>query len=246
MTTLLLIIASTSIVSLLSLVGVFTIGLKNEVINKILSELVALSSGAMLGGAFLHVLPEGIERMNARLFFFIILLTLMLFLVIEKFLHWRHCHAGPDCAAHSMGYMNLIGDGVHNFIDGMVIASSFMLDIRLGFVTTTAIALHELPQEMGDYGVLIYSGFSRGRALFVNFLSGLAALFGGALGWALFGYVANMTAILLPVAAGSFIYISLSDMLPELRKEPKIKKFISNFFFILIGLLVVYLVGFLE
>lgn len=246
MSTLFIIILATFIVSLISLVGVFTIGLKTEMLNKVLSQLVALSSGALLGGAFMDLFPEGMELLEPKFFFAIILATLLIFLLVEKFFHWRHCHSGPDCETHTFGYMNLIGDGVHNFIDGLIIASAFVLDLRLGAVTTLAIALHEIPQEIGDYGVMVYAGFEKNKALFMNFLFALFAILGGVLGWALTAYVDNITKFLLPIAGGGFLYISLSDMLPELRKEPNIKKFVKNFIFILVGIAIVYLASHFE
>ncbi|HOX41127.1 MAG TPA: ZIP family metal transporter [bacterium] len=133
-------------ISLCAFAGVFTLSLKEKFLNKILLKLVALSSGALLGGAFIHLMPEGIEEFdNVQNFFYIILAALVIYLLIEKILHWRHCHAGGNCPIHSFGYMNLIGDGVHNFIDGVIIASSFMVSIPLGITTAIAIALHEIP-----------------------------------------------------------------------------------------------------
>ncbi|MFA7254079.1 MAG: ZIP family metal transporter [Patescibacteria group bacterium] len=236
--TFLYIFIASLLISLCALVGVFTMSMKEKFLNKILLKLVALSSGALLGGAFIHLMPEGIEKFgNNEKFFFIILISLMVYLLIEKILHWRHCHAGGKCPIHSFGYMNLLGDGVHNFIDGLIIASSFMVSIPLGITTTIAIALHEIPQEVGDFGVLLYAGIEKKKALLLNFLVALTVVAGAITGWFLLSLIENITSFLLPVAAGGFIYIALSDMIPELRKEHNIKQFFVTFAFILLGIL---------
>lgn len=240
--TLFYIIISTLIISLGSLVGIFTLSLKAEFLNKILLKLVALSSGALLGGAFLHLMPEGVEQLPAEQFFGIALVTLIIYLLIEKLLHWRHCHAGPDCPIHSFGYTNLIGDSIHNFIDGLIIASAFTLNVPLGITTTIAIALHEIPQEIGDFGVLLYSGFSKKKALILNFGVALIVVLGGLVGWLLSAYVEDITKYLIPVAAAGFIYIALSDILPELRKEKNMKNFIWSFIFMIIGIALLFFI----
>ena len=238
------ILVSTLFISIFSLVGVFTLGLKEGLLNKILMKLVALSSGALLGGAFLHLMPEGIEELNPKIFFTYSLFAIIFYLLIEKILHWRHCHKGEHCDAHqSMGYMNLIGDAVHNFIDGLVIAGAFVIDIRLGLVTSVAMALHEIPQEIGDFGVLIYSGFSKAKALFYNFLSAVFCVAGGVVGWMLAHYSIGIEKYLLPLAAGGFIYIAASDLLPELRKNMSLKSFFIDFIFMLCGVGVILLVS---
>ena len=144
------IIIATLIISLGALVGIFTLSLNEKFLNKILMSLVGLSSGAMLGGAFIHLLPEGIEAYeDPANFFLIILIALITYLLIEKVLHWRHCHKHGQCETHkSLGYMNLVGDGVHNFIDGLIIGASYLVSIPLGIATTLAVVLHEIPQEI--------------------------------------------------------------------------------------------------
>ncbi len=232
------ILVASLLISSCALVGVFAMSMKEKFLNKVLLKLVALSSGALLGGAFIHLMPEGIEKFgNNEKFFLVILISLLVYLLIEKILHWRHCHAGGDCPIHSFGYMNLLGDGVHNFIDGLIIASSFMVSIPLGITTTIAIALHEIPQEVGDFGVLLYAGIEKKKALLLNFLVALTVVAGAIMGWFLLSHIENITSFLLPVAAGGFIYIALSDMIPELRKEHDIKQFFVTFAFILLGIL---------
>ena len=244
MTTLLYILIATSVVSLGALVGIFTLGFNEKFLNKILMGLVALSSGTMLGGAFIHLLPEGVENGNVDNFFLIVLFTLVFYLLIEKLLHWRHCHKhGGSCHTHhSIGTMNLIGDSVHNFIDGLIIAGAFLVSVPLGIATTFAMALHEIPQEIGDFGVLIYSGFTKKKALMLNFLVALMVVLGGVVGWGLSHYIDNVSIFLIPIAVGGFIYISTSDLLPEIRKDVSIKKFLLYLLLLLLGIGLMFLV----
>lgn len=240
MTNLAFILGGTTLIALGALAGVFTLSLKPEFLSRILLGMVGLSSGALLGGAFIHLLPEGLEKMEPDKFFLIVLGTIVFYLLIEKILHWRHCHAGPGCPTHAFGYMNLVGDAVHNFIDGLIIAAAFIVSPALGLSTVLAIALHEIPQEIGDFGVLLYAGFAQKKALLLNFLVALAVVAGGLTGWALAEKAGFLAAYLLPVAGGGFIYIALSDILPEMRKEASLKKFLSGFLFILVGIIIMF------
>ena len=245
MHTLFLIILSTFLVSLVSFVGVFTLALKNKFLDKILFYLVALSVGGLMGGAFLHLLPEATEKLGSSNVFILSLAGFFLFLIIEKIIHWRHCHKG-ECPVHAFAYMNLVGDGVHNFIDGLVMAAAFLTGPGIGTASAIAIFLHEIPQEIGDFGVLVYGGFSRKKALFFNFLTALAAVAGGIFGFYLFSLSQIASSFLLPVAAGGFIYIAASDLIPEIRKEPNLKKSALNYLVIFLGILAMYLLKFLE
>lgn len=227
------IIGATFLVSLGSFVGVFALRIEKS--ERIKHFLMALSSGALLGAAFFHLLPEALEKMEMHIVSYVIVGTILAYLVIEKVLHWHHCHNGVDCPIHSFGYMNLIGDGVHNLIDGFIIASSFLVSPELGITSTIAIALHEIPQEFGDFGVLLHAGFSRGKALFFNFLSAITAIAGGVLGWVFFSHSEILVAWLMPIAVGGFIYIAMSDMFPELRKEKNMKNFFLSLIFFIFG-----------
>ncbi|MDD4477080.1 MAG: ZIP family metal transporter [Patescibacteria group bacterium] len=240
MNNLILIILGTFLISLGSLIGVLTLFVNQKILNKVLLGLVGLSSGALLGAAFIHLMPEGVENLSPDLFFLIMLATILGDLLIEKLLHWRHCHSGPHCSTHTFGYMNLVGDSVHNFIDGLIIASSFAVNTGLGVSTVLAIALHEIPQEIGDFGVLLYAGFEKKKALVLNFLVALAVVAGGLAGWFLSTHIENITKFLVPVASGGFIYIALSDILPEIRKASGLKKFFSGFAFIVIGIAMMF------
>jgi len=241
---LVLIIIANGLISLASLVGVFTLSIKEKTLSKFLLFFISLSAGALMGGAFFHLLPEAGEKMNGDLMFPIVLLSFILFFLIEKILHWRHCHKG-HCDVHTFGYMNLFGDTVHNFIDGLAIAGTFLIDIKLGIITSLAIALHEIPQEIGDFGVLLYSGFSRKKALLANFLVATASVLGGIIGYFLSFQIENITSYLLPFTAGGFIYIAASDLMPEIRKEVSLKKSMLSFSIFLFGIVIMYLVKFI-
>ncbi len=233
------IISSTLLVCLLSLVGIIALLLKSKILNKILLVLVGFSAGALMGGAFLHLLPESLEETKAITVSLFLLIGFSSFFLIERFLHWHHCHKGT-CKVHTFTYMNLFGDGVHNFIDGVIIAVSFITNIHLGIVTTISIIAHEVPQEIGDFGVLIYGGFTKAKALFFNFLSALTALVGALVGYFLSNTIEGIIPSILPFAAGGFIYIAASDLIPELHKEPDLKKSLLSFCFFVVGILFMF------
>ncbi len=235
---------STLLISLASLMGVFTLSIKEKVLSRFLLFLISLSAGALMGGAFLHLLPEASEKIDIGSLYPIVLLSFILFFLIEKLLHWRHCHKN-NCDTHTFGYMSLLGDAIHNFLDGLVIAGTFLIDIKLGLITTLAIALHEIPQELGDFGVLLHSGFSRKKALISNFLVAATSILGGIVGYFISFQIEHITSFLLPFAAGGFIYISASDLLPEIRKETSLKKSMLSFGVFLVGILMMFLVKYI-
>lgn len=213
--TLAYIIISTIGISAASLVGIFFISIREGLLKKILTGLVTFATGILLGGAILHLLPEAFEAdINAPLW---ILCGIFLFFILEKFLFWRHCHDGV-CDAHPIRYLNLIGDALHNFIDGTVIGAAFVTDVKLG-VTISIIALaHEIPQEIGDFGILVYGGFSRRKALFYNLLCSATCIAGGIVSYFFSARIENLTAVLIAFAAGNFLYMAMVDLLPEFRK----------------------------
>jgi zinc and cadmium transporter len=153
---------------------------------------------------------------------------------MERLLHWHHCHEGK-CEVHAFSYLILFGDSIHNFIDGLIIAASFLVDINIGFVTTLAVISHELPQELGDFGVLVYGGFERKKALLYNLLSQMTSIIGGIVGF-FFLASTSFATYLLPFAAGGFIYIGASDLIPELHKQPSMAKTMSAFAFFILGI----------
>lgn len=237
------ILLSTTLIALISLVGVVVLFIKRKVLDHWILLLVSLSAGTLLGGAFFHLLPESIEVLGETA----LLLTLssfFLFYTIEKVFHWRHCHK-LDCRQHSFAYMNLIGDSIHNFIDGLVIAAAFMVSPQIGLATTIAVAIHEIPQEISDFGVLLHAGFKKEKALILNFLVALTVTLGGLTGFFAFRFFdSSLVNYLLPIAAGGFIYISASDLIPEIRNETEIKKSSLSLLVLFLGLLISFLFKF--
>jgi zinc and cadmium transporter len=234
---LLSILASTFIVSLISLIGIFTLTIKEHLLQKILFSLIGFSAGALIGGAFLHLLPEALEKSSSTNVFYVLILGIVLFFAMERYFYWRHCHEKEVCDIHAFTYLNLIGDGIHNFIDGLVIAASFMLSVKLGIVTTLAIILHEIPQELGDFAVLIYGGFSKQKALAFNFLCALMAMAGAVCGYFITGLSRGFSNFIIPLTAGGFIYIATSDLIPEIHKERNLKRSTLAFIAFLLGII---------
>ena len=237
------IIISTFLIALIAFIGIFSLAINEKLLNKILLLLISLSAGALMGGAFIHLLPESIEKAegtNLDIFMFV-LVGFILFFIIEKVLHWRHCHNGK-CDVHTFTYMNLIGDSIHNFIDGLIMAASFVVSTPLGLTTTIAIAAHEIPQEIGDFGVLVYGGFKKKKAIVLNFAVALTVVFGGVLGYFISRSVESITTFLLPFAAGGFIYIAATDLIPEIKKELDYKKYLITLMIFIIGILMMWLI----
>jgi len=229
------------IVSLISLIGVFALVIKDSLLKKLIIFLVAFAAGGLIGGAFFDILPEASEYVKdiTQLFFYVIL-GYTLFFILEKYLHWRHCHT-PECEVHRFTYLNIIGDIVHNFSDGLIMGAVFLINIKVGIATTLAIVFHEIPHELGNFTVLIYGGFSKYRALFYNFLSSLFAIAGTIVGYYCASKISGFASILLPAAAGGFIYIASCDLIPELHKEEDGKKSALIMVTFIFGIMLMYL-----
>lgn len=229
-------------VSLVSLAGVFTLSIREDKIKKYVFILVSLAVGALLGDAFIHLIPEAFESSeNPTMVSLLIIAGILAFFVLEKFLHWHH--HGEDTEethVHPVGKLVLFSDGVHNFIDGIIIGTSFLASTSLGVATTIAVILHEIPQEIGDFAVLLHSGYTRKRALWLNFLSALMAVLGTVVAF-LFGNLAETFSVMvLPLAAGGFIYIAVADLIPELHKTKVVKHSILQFGSLIIGVLLMF------
>lgn len=240
-------IVSVLIVSVISFVGVITLLIKVKNLNKILLYLVSFAAGALLGDVFIHLIPELIEENLFNLkTSFLILGGILLFFIIEKIVHWQHCHV-PQNGGHEHPFVvtNLVGDGVHNFIDGLIIGASYIVNIPLGIATTIAVIFHEIPQEIGDFGVLLHGGFSKSKALWFNFLSALTAVAGGLIAVLASG-ITPITDYLIPLAIGGFIYIAGSDLIPELHKNFETKKSIFQILALIAGITVMSLLLLLE
>lgn len=257
METLLIIVLASVIVSLISFSGAILFIAKEKKVQKYMILFVALAAGTLLGTAFFHLIPESFssyeegdhneihnEKQNSHegheLFIpsLFILFGILTFYIIEKFVHWHH-HHDIDCNHHSLSTLSLVGDFFHNLIDGTLIAAAFVADIRLGIATTIAIILHEIPQEIGDLAILLHSGMNKYKALFFNFLSALGSLIGAVLMFFFIGEFEHTLPILLAFVAGSFIYISLADIIPELHKKHKVNNNVISLIFFL-GILLSY------
>ena len=241
MTTFIWILIATFSISLIAFVGALTLFLKEKILNKILLLLVAFSAGALIGGAFLHLIPEAVNKVgikeNSILEIFLYLIFgFCAFFVLEQFIGWHHHHATRHPEIMPFSYLILISDGIHNFIDGLIIAGSFVASLPMGVACTLAVALHEIPQEIGDYGVLVYGGFKKVRALFLNFASAIAIIFGGISGFFLSERMGEQIVFLLPFAAGTFIYVAASDLIPQIKKERELKKSLIHFLVFLTGI----------
>jgi zinc and cadmium transporter len=234
---------------LISLAGVFSLSLNDTRLRKILLYLVSFSAGSLLGDAFIHLVPEAIEENGTGTSVFVLIIFGILFsFAMERFLQWRHCHI-PTSAEHphSFAYMNLFGDAVHNLIDGLIIAGSYLVSTPIGIATTLAVIFHEIPQEMGDFGVLVYGGFNKRKAIWLNFLTALTAIAGALAALILSSVLVNFTPLLIPFAAGNFIYIAGSDLIPELRKDtPEPKKAAMQMISIVLGVIIMVLLLLLE
>ena len=241
------ILLTTFLISLISFIGALILFLKEELLDKILLVLAAFAAGALMGGAFLHLIPEAIAKVGAdensvSILFLYLILGFCIFFVLEQFIRWHHHHATRHPEIKPFSYLILISDGVHNFIDGLIIAASFVVALPLGIITAIAIALHEIPQEIGDFGILVYGGFKRDKALVLNFLSAITIVFGGVVGFLLSQKIGASIIFLLPFAAGNFIYIACSDIIPEIRQKVNIRKSAIHFLVFLIGISIMLLI----
>lgn len=236
MNTLVWIILATMLNGLVAIVGAFTLLINKKTLDKIVFALVAFSAGALISGAFLHMINESIEKILPFYAFVLVIVGFSIFYLMERLLHWHHCHKHGTCEVHSFTYLILFGDGIHNFIDGLVIAASFLINIQFGMITTLLIISHEIPQELGDFGALIFGGFSRKKALIFNYISQLTCVIGGIIGFFISPLV-GFSDYILPFAAGGFIYIAASDLIPALHTEKDIKKSLLAFLVFILGVL---------
>lgn len=216
-------LSSVVIVSLISLIGIVVLALKQELLHKIVFVLVSLAVGALFGDALIHLLPEAYASFESELTVsYLVLGGFLLFFLVEKYLHWHHHHDEESGVhVHSVGYINVLADALHNFIDGVLIGVSYLVSLPLGIATTFAVILHEIPQEIGDFGVLISAGFTRRKALLLNLLAACTAIIGAILALIFSGKIEGLVAYALPLTAGGFIYIAAVDLLPSLQKETR-------------------------
>lgn len=241
-------LGSVALISLVSFIGVASLSFTRKKLMEVLLLLVSFAVGALFGNAFFHLLPESFELLgDSRLAPLAIAAGMLLFFTLEKFIRWRHCHiVDQESHTHPIATLNTIGDGVHNFIDGMLIAASYTAGIPIGIATTIAVILHEIPTEIGDFGVLLHSGMSVRKALWYNFVSALFAVVGAG-AFLLFGSMAQDYAVyLIPFTAGAFIYIAGADLIPELHHDSKPSMAFKQFLAIILGLGVMFALTFME
>jgi len=224
------------VVSLISLVGILSLSIKDNILNKILPFLISFSGGALLGDTFLHLIPELSEEGFSTNLGLTFLGAIVFFFLMEKFIHVHHSHTSHNEEVHSMVYVTQLGDTLHNFIDGMVIAGSFLVSPALGVASTVAIILHEIPQEIGNFGILIHGGWSKGKAILMNFASALSAFVGALIVLYSTLPLEIMTPYLLAIAGANFLYLALSDIIPEIQGEQRPGVILMHAVMLIIGM----------
>ena len=234
--------------SLLSLIGIAFISLSELRLKQLIFVMVSLAVGSLFGDAFIHLLPKSFEQRPEKMQVSLsILAGIFTFFILEKFLLWRHEHVlGSEHAIHPVGYMNLLADGVHNFIDGAIIGASYLVSYQIGVATTLAVIFHEIPHELGNFFVLLYAGFTKTKALLFNFISALFAILGTVISLSVGSRLQQFASLMLPIAAGGFIYIAGSDLVPELNKEVQLSKSIMQMIAIGTGVGLMLLLTLLE
>lgn len=246
-----LILPSVLLVSLVAVLAILAVSVRPARLSRILLYLVSFAAGGLLGDAFLHLLPEAVEQAGG----FTLALSLYVLLgivsafVVEKFLHWHHHsteHHHDEDRLPPLAFMNLFGDFLHNFLDGIIIAASYFVSVPVGIATTLAVIAHEIPQEIGDFGVLLHAGLSKTKALLFNLASALAAVVGAVLVMLVGGLNEGLLAALVPFAVGNFIYIAGSDLIPELHKVKEAGRGALQVLFLLLGIGAMALLLFLE
>jgi zinc and cadmium transporter len=242
MTTLAWILVAGVGMSLLALVGTVTVVLPPATLERLLLPMVGLAAGSLLGGAFFHMVPESVDSLGNGLGVYgALAMGFLVFFVLEQFLHWHHCHRADHSGHRPLGYLILLADGLHNLIGGLAVGGAFMVDVRVGAITWLVAAAHEIPQELGDFGVLVHSGWRARAALLWNFASALTFLVGALIAYGLAEHIE--VAYLLPFAAGNFIYIAAADLLPEITSEPRSRDKLETTAAFLVGLGILFTVA---
>ncbi|MFA5025148.1 MAG: ZIP family metal transporter [Candidatus Shapirobacteria bacterium] len=228
------------LMSLLSLTGLFFFKVRKNILKRELLTLVGLATGALLGDAFLHLIPESMKIIESEKTGLMIIIGIMIFFVLEKILKWRHCH-NVECDQKShLGEMSIAADSIHNLIDGLIITGSFGVSVPTGIATSLAVMLHEIPQEIGDLAILIHSGLSLKKASLMNLSSALFSLIGVAMVW-IIGNKVNINGELMGLTAGGFIYLAASDLIPELhRHQSQIRETIWQLITVIFGIGIMY------
>lgn len=256
-----LVILATVVVSAVSLIGIVALSINKRFLDRILLILIALAAGSLIGDAIIHLIPESLESLgDERLFGGAVISGILLFFILERYLRWHHAHhgseeehegherfeEGPHNPTAHLAPLVIVADGIHNFIDGIVIAASFVVSIPLGVATTAAVFLHEIPQEIADFALLIHAGYSRVKAILFNFLSALTAVIGAVAFLLINESFENLAPYAAALTAGAFIYIAIADIIPELHKENRPGRVAIQLASFLIGIAVMFALTFLE
>ncbi len=241
------IVIATAIIGIISLSGILIIFSGRQKENR-LKPIISLAAGSLLAVVFLDLLPETIEEsiFDPHLIFGTVLASILFFFLFERVLHWHHC----QCETHeqpcgevkkNLVYFNILGDSIHNLVDGFLVASAFMLDFHSGIFVTLAVIMHEIPQEISDFGVLLYAGLSKAKALFYNFMTALVAVFGAVIFYFFGSQFEYIIPLMAALAAGNFIYLATADLIPELHHEKNPKKVVIHSIWLIVGIFLIYL-----
>ena len=238
-------IGSTLVVSILSFSGILLLAMRAAQLQRMVFILVSFAIGALFGNTFFMLIPESFALIeNTQLIGILIVSGLIVMFALEKIIHWHHCHnVSHKHETAPLGYISLITDSLHNFTDGVLIAAAWMASPEVGIATTIAVVLHEIPQEISDFGVLLHAGFSRKKALFLNFIAACAAILGAAITILLGTHVEKLIVFILPFAAGGFIYLAGSDLIPELHRESSSRKSWIQLIAIIGGIILMFFIS---
>jgi len=238
-------VGSTLLVSLLSFTGILLLAMRANRLKQMVFILVSFAVGALFGNTFFMLIPESFAMIeNTQLIGLLIVLGLVVMFILEKFIHWHHCHnVSHDHDAAPLGYISLITDSLHNFTDGVLIAAAWMASPEVGVATTLAVVVHEIPQEISDFGVLLHAGFSKRKAIFLNFVAACAAILGAVVTVMLGSVTEKLIVYILPFAAGGFIYLAGSDLIPELHRESSARKSMIQLAAILSGIVLMFFIS---
>lgn len=239
-------LASVTVVSLIAFVGIMFLHLKVNKLQKIISLLVSFAVGALLGNSIFHLLPEAFKSLgNPSVVALLFLSGIMVLFMLEKFLHWRHDHSLESNPGQikTFGYVSLMADSFHNFTDGILIGAAWLVSPEIGIATTLAIIMHEVPQEISDYAILIHAGFEKKKALMVNFFAAISAVLGTLLSLIAGGAIEGFSYYILAFSAGGFIYLACSDLIPELHKKNSTRNSLGQLAGIFAGIALMYLIN---
>ena len=238
-------VGSTLLVSLLSFTGILFLAMRAKQLQSIIFILVSFAVGALFGNTFFMLIPESFALIeNTQKIGLLIISGLVVMFILEKFIHWHHCHnVSHEHDAAPLGYISLVTDSLHNFTDGVLIAAAWMASPEVGIATTLAVVVHEIPQEISDFGVLLHAGFSKRKALLLNFVAACTAIIGAVITVVLGEVTEKLIVFILPFAAGGFIYLAGSDLIPELHRESSVRKSMIQLTAILAGLALMFFIS---